>query len=199
MIRNKLYPYIEKYINDYLYGFTKEQMNLAITEGKLELNRIMLRPDVINKIMDDSNVPFWLKAGLINKIYVGCSLMNLIAEIPLEITIEEIDIILSPSSKWINLHLESSLNEFIKKNPIGIDLNINDNLENLFDTSIFNKTYNEEIFKDKSLVSNLVNSMLKSLYDFYNLINFAVILKINKIRLRIEDDELFNYEGKFVL
>jgi hypothetical protein len=41
--------------------------------------------------------------------------------------------------------------------------------------------------------------MLKSLYDFYNLINFAVILKINKIRLRIEDDELFNYEGKFVL
>ena len=201
MIRNKLYPYIEKYINDYLYGFTKEQMNLAITEGKLELNCIMLRPDVINKIMDDSNVPFWLKAGLINKIYVGCSLMNLIAEIPLEITIEEIDIILSPSSKWINLHLESSLNEFIKKNPIGIDLNLNnnENLENLFDTSIFNKTYNEEIFKDKSLVSNLVNSMLKSLYDFYNLINFAVILKINKIRLRIEDDELFNYEGKFVL
>ena len=140
MIRNKLYPYIEKYINDYLYGFTKEQMNLAITEGKLELNCIMLRPDVINKIMDDSNVPFWLKAGLINKIYVGCSLMNLIAEIPLEITIEEIDIILSPSSKWINLHLESSLNEFIKKNPIGIDLNLNnnENLENLFDTSIFN-------------------------------------------------------------
>ena len=198
MIRNNLYPYIEKYINDYLYGFTKEQMNLAITEGKLELNRIMLRPDVINKLMDENNVPFWLKAGLINKIYVGCSLMNLIGEIPLEITIAEIDIILSPSYKWINLNIESSLNEFIKKNPIGIDLNNNENLDIKFDVSIFNKSNNEEIYKDKSLISNIVNSMLKSLYDFYNMINYAVILKINKIRLRIEDDELFNYDGKFV-
>ena len=58
MIRNQLYPYIEKYINDYLYGFSKEDMNLAITQGKLELNNIMLRPDVINKIMDENNVEF---------------------------------------------------------------------------------------------------------------------------------------------
>ena len=39
MIRNQLYPYIEKYINDYLYGFTKQQMNLALIEGKLELKK----------------------------------------------------------------------------------------------------------------------------------------------------------------
>ena len=197
MIRNQLYPYIEKYINDYLYGFTKQQMNLALIEGKLELKEINIRPDVVNKIMNENNVPFWIKAGLIHKIYIGCSLMNLIGEIPLEATIEGIDIILCPSYKWINKYF--SIDEFTKKNPIGLDLNDNEDLKNKFDTSVFNKPNLEEIFKDKSAISNLVNSILKGLYDFYNMPNFAVIFKINKIRIRIEDDELFNYEGNFVL
>ena len=197
MIRNQLYPYIEKYINDYLYGFTKQQMNLALIEGKLELKKINIRPDAVNKIMNENNVPFWIKAGLIHKIYIGCSLMNLIGEIPLEATIEGIDIVLCPSYKWINKYF--SIDEFTKKNPIGLDLNDNEDLKNKFDTSVFNKPNLEEIFKDKTVISNLVNSILKSLYDFYNMPNFAVILKINKIRIRIEDDELFNYEGNFVL
>ena len=202
MIRNQLYPYIEKYINDYLYGFNKEQMNLAITEGKLELNKINIRPDAINKEMDNNNIPFWLKSGLINKIYVGCSLMNLIGEIPLEATIDGLDVILSPSYKWINHNLEliANLGESIKNNnPIGLDLNANNNRELKFDTSVFNKSFVEEVFKDKSIVSNLANSLIKSLYDFYKMVNYAALIKIKNLHIRIEDDELFNYEGKFVL
>ena len=120
----------------------------------------------------------------------------------LEAKIEGIDVILSPNYKWINENLKddsSESNEHIKKNQVGLDINNVDDLDIKFDTSIFNKQSMEEIFKDKSLVSNLVNSILKRLYDFYNMINFAVILKINKFRIRIEDDQLFTYEGKFVL
>ena len=29
MIKNKLYPLVEKYINTYLYGFTKEQLDVG--------------------------------------------------------------------------------------------------------------------------------------------------------------------------
>ena len=202
MIRNQLYPYIEKYINDYLYGFTKEQMNLAITQGKLELNKINLRPDAINKEMDNNNIPFWLKSGLINKIYVGCSLMNFIGEIPLEATIDGVDIILSPSYKWINhnLGIIANLSESIKNiNPVGLDLNNNNEREIKFDISVFNKSFTEEIFKDKSIFSNIANSLMKSLYDFYKMVNYAALLKIKNLHIRIEDDELFNYEGKFVL
>ena len=202
MIRNQLYPYIEQYINDYLYGFTKEQMNLAITQGKLELYKINIRPDAINKEMDNNNIPFWLKSGLINKIYVGCSLMNLIGEIPLEATIDGIFIILSPSYKWINNNLGviANISESIRNiNPIGLDLNNNNNDEIKFDTSVFNKSFIEEIFKDKSIISNLANSLIKSLYDFYKMVNYAVLLRIKNLHIRIEDDELFNYEGKFVL
>ena len=200
MIRNQLYPYIEQYINDYLYGFTKEQMELAITQGKLELNQIVIRPDKINSIMDDSNVAFWIKAGLINRIYLGISLMNIIGETPLEANIDGINIVLSPSYKWINKNLtKNSANSYTKKNPIGINFDPKEGLDIDFDTSIFNKKYIEEVFKDKSLIGNIINSLFKSLYDFYKLPNFAVILKINNINIRIEDDELFNYEGNFSL
>ena len=63
MLKNQLYPYIEKYINEYLYGFSKERMNLAIIEGKIELEKLNIRPDAINKKMDENNVPFGLKQG----------------------------------------------------------------------------------------------------------------------------------------
>ena len=200
MLKNQLYPYIEKYINEYLYGFSKERMNLAIIEGKIELEKLNIRPDAINKKMDENNVPFWTKAGLINKIYIGCSLMNFIGEVPLEVTIEGINIILCPSYKWINKNMNNlPLNEYIKKNPIGLDLNNSNNLEVKFDISVFNKEKIEEVFKDKTFISNLVNSMLKSLLDFYKSTSFAVNLKVNKMHIRIEDDELFNYEENFVL
>ena len=200
MIRNQLYPYIEQYINEYLYGFTKEQMELAITQGKLELNKIVIRPDKINSIMDSSNVAFWLKAGLINRIYVGISLMNIIGETPLEVNIDGINMVLSPSYKWINKNTnKNSANTYTKKNPVGLNLDTKEDLEIDFDASIFNKTPLEEIFKDKTLISNSINSMFQGLYNFYKLPNFAVILKINNINIRIEDDELFNYEGNFSL
>ena len=199
MIRNQLYPYIEKYINEYLYGFTKEQMELAITQGKLELNKMVIRPDTINSIMNESNVAFWVKAGIINHIYLGISLMNLIGETPLEINIEGINMVLSPSYKWINKNQNKTSSSYTKKNPIGLNLDSLEDLEIDFDTSIFNKAYVEEVFKDKTLISGIVNSLLKSLYDFYKLPNFAVIFKINNISIRIEDDELFNYQGNFSL
>ena len=159
MIRNQLYPYIEQYINEYLYGFTKEQMDLAITQGKLELNKIVIRPDKINQIMDDSNVAFWVKAGIINRIYLGISLMNLIGELPLEVNIDGINMVLSPSYKWINKNLnKNTANAYTKKNPVGLNLDTKEDLEIDFDASIFNKTLLEEVFKDKTLISGIVNS-----------------------------------------
>ena len=202
MIRNQLYPYIEQYINEYLYGFNKEQMELALTQGKLELNKIVIRSDKINSIMNQSNVAFWVKAGLIERIYVGISLMNLIGETPLEVTIDSIHIILSPSYKWINEYLNQSTKVFTKKNPIGLNIDDKSGLDFDFDVSIFNKkNIEEEIFKDKTetLISGIINSLINSLYDVYKLPTFAVIFTINNVDIKIEDDELFNYEGNFSL
>ena len=63
MIRNQLYPYIETYINEYLYGFSKEQLDEGIMKGLIKLENLNLKPDGVNEKMDDKNLPFWLKAG----------------------------------------------------------------------------------------------------------------------------------------
>ena len=64
-----------------------------------------------------------------------------------------------------------------------------------FDTSIFNIKKIQEIFKDKTGISNALNGLFKSLYSFYTAPNFSVNIKIKKIHIRFEDDELINYTG----
>ena len=201
MIKNQLYPYIEKYINDYLHGFTKEQLTLAITQGELKLEKINIRPDAINKTMDENNVPFWLKAGLISKIHIGCSVMNIIGEIPLEILIEKIDIILSPSYKWILKNMNSEkITNIIQNviNPIYSEKKIESDLEN-FDVSVFIKPVIEEIFKDKTDFSKSINGMFNGIYKYFEMPNFAVIAKIKDVHIRIEDDQLTNYFSDIAL
>ena len=70
IVKNRVYPYIQKYINEYLHGFSKEKIDIELTKGEITLEKMSLRPDTINKIMDEKNVPFWIKVGLISKIYV---------------------------------------------------------------------------------------------------------------------------------
>ena len=70
MIKNQLYPYIEKYVNELLYGFTKEQFNVGVMNGMIKLEKLNLRPDGANKILDDKNFAFWLKAGVLLQKYI---------------------------------------------------------------------------------------------------------------------------------
>lgn len=196
-IKNSLYPYIEKYINEYLYGFSKERIDIELTRGEITLEKMSLRPDTINKIMDEKNIPFWIKVGLINKIYIGASAFSVIGEIPLELVIDGVDILLSPSYKWIikNMEKYASNNSGAKDtpNPLGNDV-FNKKVDD-FDLSIFNIEKIQEIFKDKTVLSNVINSLFKSLYSLYSAPNFAVVIKIKNIHIRFEDDELMNYTG----
>ena len=68
ILKNKLYPYIQKYINEYLHGFSQEKIDIQLTKGEVTLEKMSLRPDTINKILDENNVPFWIKIGLIKRI-----------------------------------------------------------------------------------------------------------------------------------
>jgi len=197
VIKNSLYPYIEKYINEYLHGFSKEKIDIELTKGEITLEKMSLRPDTINKIMDEKNIPFWIKVGLITKIYIGASAFSVIGEIPLELVIDGVDILLSPSYKWIikNMEKYSNNNSGAKDtpNPLGNDV-FNKKVDD-FDLSIFKIEKIQEIFKDKTVISNVVNSLFKSLYSFYSAPNFAVVVKIKNVHIRFEDDELMNYTG----
>ena len=205
MLKNSLYPYIEKYINKYLYGFTKEQFDIGLMSGKIGLENLNLRPDKVNEKLDLKNQSFWLKAGLISNISVTTSIMNIIGEKPLNILIDGIDVILTPSYKWIIKNLVS----FVEENKIKIkepynkeennSYDIFQKNVNIFDNSIFVKEKVLEIFKDKSKISNIINKMFKKFFKFYYSKNFSVIATITNIHIRFEDDQLINYIGDIAL
>ena len=205
MIKNQLYPYIESYLNEYLHGFSKEQLDIGVMNGEIKFENLNLRPDGINQKMDEKNIPFWLKAGLISKISIKCSIMNFIGEKPLDVLIEGLDIILNPSYKWIIKNIDS----FIVENKIMMksvyDPNDNNSMDiftkkiNVLDNSIFKKEYIEEIFKDKTKLSNEINKLFKFCYKFYYQKNFLINLIIKNIHIRFEDDQLINYTGDLAL
>ena len=205
MLKNSLYPYLEKYINKYLYGFTKEQFDIGLMSGKIGLENLNLCPDKVNEKLDDKNQSFWLKAGLISNISVTTSIMNIIGEKPLNILIDGIDVILTPSYKWIikNLKTFDEENNIRIKEPYNQEENnafdIFQKKVNIFDNSIFNKEKILEIFKDKSKISNIINKMFKKFFKFYYSKNFAVNATIKNIHIRFEDDQLINYIGDIAL
>ena len=154
MLKNKLYSYVEKYINEYLYVFTKEQLDVGLTNGTISLEYLNLRPDKVNSKLDEKNLPIWLKAGLISKISVGLSLMNFIGEQPLDVTIDGIDVIVTPSYKWIIKNLES----FIEENETHI--------KDYYDTNERIENFNNDIVHEKGETKRKV--YYDKSYVFYN-------------------------------
>ena len=205
MIKNQLYPYIESYINEYLYGFTKEQLDVGVMKGQIKLENLNLRPDGVNEKMDEHSGMSMKITIIISKISIKCSIMNFIGEKPLDVLIEGLDIILNPSYKWIIKNIDS----FIVENKIMMkstyDPNDNNSMDiftkkiNILDNSIFRKEYIEEIFKDKTKLSQEINKFFKSCYKFYYSKNFAINLIIKNIHIRFEDDQLINYNCDIAL
>ena len=201
ILKNQLYPHVKQSINEYLHGFSKEKIDIQLSKGEVTLEKISLRPDTINNMLDEQNIPFWIKVGLIKKITLGASVLSVIGEIPLEVVIDGVDIMLSPSYKWIIKNIENFINNNNEHkdtpNPLGNDI-FNKKPDD-FDTSIFNVEKIQEIFKDKTILSNIINNLFKSLYTFYNIPNFVAVIKIKNVHLRFEDDELMNYTGDIAL
>lgn len=201
MIKNQLYPYIETYINEYLYGFTKEQLDVGVMNGVIQLDKLNIRPDKANEKLDKQDSPIWLKAGLISKIHVACSLMNFIGEKPLEVEIENIDILLCPSFKWIIRNQNSFLEETDEHIKEEYDFKDNNSKEvffkkvHIFDGSIFRKkTKLLEFLKDNSKFSEIIHKFTTKVLKFYYQNNYFINLKIKNIHIRFEDDT-FNYYG----
>ncbi len=195
MIKNKFYPYIEKYINEFLWGFSKEQLKVGVINGTIVLEKLNIRMDQVNKKLDINDTPLWMKCGTIDKIQVFCSLMNFIGEKPLEITIDNIDIVLCPSAKWILRNANSFIKEndfHMKESYDPIDNNFHDVFQkrvNIYDGSILkNKVKLIEFFKDKSKIAEVLNKLFNFGLKYYYQKSYLINLKIKNIHLRFEDD-----------
>ena len=200
MIKNQLYPYIEEYINEYLWGFSKEQIEVGLMDGTIKLDNLNIRPDKANSKLDSSCIPFWIKVGSIKNIQISCSLMNFIGEKPLEVIIQDIDCLICPSLKFVN---DSSFNYLVEDlasvkeryNPS------NNNHQDIFKKKmVYNDDkqdsldYNENV----PLFTRIMNKITEKAKKFFLKKTYLTNIIIKNVHIRFEDD-LFNFYGKTCL
>lgn len=80
MIQNKLYELMKKYMGEFLFGFDKDQLEVAIfsgtltpTLGSINLKDVNIKPGAINAKLTTVKAPISIKAGIIGKLEVKVS------------------------------------------------------------------------------------------------------------------------------
>ena len=68
MIKSLIFNQINKYLKDYLYGFDKHQIEVGLLNGHLEMKNVNLKPDKINTLLTESEIPLVLKCGMITNL-----------------------------------------------------------------------------------------------------------------------------------
>ena len=73
MLKDKLYQYMLTYISDYFFEISKSQLELAILSGVINLNQLKINSEKFNDIMNSYQLPFQLKAGIIDSLQIKVS------------------------------------------------------------------------------------------------------------------------------
>ena len=125
MIKNKIYEYLKKYLDAYLYDFDKNQLEMSYLSGSINLQDLNLKQDMANKLIDSFGIPLQLKAGFIGKVKVSFSLLSFWSN-PLEINIDDMHLVLGPSTFF-----RSNDESYIEETPEDI-LNMSYDSTNAF-------------------------------------------------------------------
>jgi hypothetical protein len=82
MIKGKIFEKCRKYFEDYLFGFDQDHMQMSLLTGHIDLNNVNIKPDKVNEIFAQANMPIALKAGLISKLSIDViySFFNFLAQ-----------------------------------------------------------------------------------------------------------------------
>ena len=52
MIRNKIYSVLKQHLDHFLFGFDKNQMELSLLTGRVDLKNVIIRPEAVNEIFE---------------------------------------------------------------------------------------------------------------------------------------------------
>ena len=77
MLKGKVYKYMKKYLDAYLYDFDELKLDIsflnAFLNGSIYLQNLHIKQDMANKVSDILGIPISLKVGLIKNIKVSLS------------------------------------------------------------------------------------------------------------------------------
>ncbi|OMJ95915.1 hypothetical protein SteCoe_644 [Stentor coeruleus] len=95
VIKSTIYGLIKKYLAEYLYGFSKDQLEIELLSGMIELVNVNFKPTKVNELLLKKGQPIFLKCGLIGKLKIKYNYRNILSS-PVEITINELLLVFGP-------------------------------------------------------------------------------------------------------
>ncbi|CDW78351.1 vacuolar protein sorting-associated protein 13a [Stylonychia lemnae] len=192
MLKNKLYDSVKTYLDKYLFGFDKSQLEMSVLKGNINLNNVNVKPNKANKFLQSMMVPFALKAGTIGRLELKVSILQMWNG-PVEIIIDDLFIILGPNYSMVS-HDDSYVEEDEQHIQDPYD---SSNMFNIFEhqLKLRKKDKDELLIKNQQLKRQNTqeqNQSEKQTFDFVK----NMKLLINKVHIRYEDD-VFNGEFPF--
>ena len=58
MLKRKLYEKLKDTLGEYLFGFDEKKLDFGFFGGLIKLNDLILKPEKVNQILEESNSPF---------------------------------------------------------------------------------------------------------------------------------------------
>ena len=95
VIKSKIYDFLKKNLGEYLYGFEKNQLDVGLLSGQIELVNVNFRPDKVNGLLETLGFPVQLKAGLIGKLKFKCHYTSFFSS-PVEVELNELLLVFGP-------------------------------------------------------------------------------------------------------
>ena len=96
MLKGKIYEYMKKYLDAYLYDFDENKLGMSFLSGTIQLSDLHIRQDMMNKLIDSFGIPFSLIVGLIQNVNITFSVLSFWTS-PLDLEIDDAYFVLGPS------------------------------------------------------------------------------------------------------
>jgi hypothetical protein len=97
VIKSKIYEFLKENLGEYLYGFEKNQLDVGLLSGRIELVNVNFRPDKVNELLGSQGLPIHIKAGLIGKLKLKCNYISFLTS-PVEVELDELLLVFGPIS-----------------------------------------------------------------------------------------------------
>lgn len=97
VIKSKIYDFLKKNLGEYLYGFEKNQLDVGLLSGHIDLVNVNFRPDKVNELLGSHGLPIHIKAGLIGKLRFKCHYSSFLSS-PMEVELDELLLVFGPIS-----------------------------------------------------------------------------------------------------
>ena len=107
VVNSKVYKILKKNIGQYLYGFERNQLDVSLLSGRIELVNVNFRPDKVNDLLANYGLPVHIKAGLIGKLKFKCNFLDFFNS-AIEVEIDELLLVFGPISQ---IYKEQFMNE----------------------------------------------------------------------------------------